>query len=104
MQYSNTLKIYVEQVVSSVVRIASKQLFQFSRVIVPARATRTVTMLLNVSDLALYDDEAGAYVVEPGQYVVYAGYNGCDGIETEGLRQDVFIAATTDLMATRNVP
>lgn len=77
---TNTGKVAGEEVVQvyvgykgSAVTRAKKDLKAFAKVALDPGETRTVNLELRARDLAYYNVESGEWVVEPIEYVVYAG-------------------------------
>jgi beta-glucosidase len=66
------VQLYFRDVESEVKR-PLKELRGFERVFVKAGQTIAVTMTLSPDDLAYYDQSAGDYMVEPGQYEILVG-------------------------------
>ncbi len=72
-----TVQVYVGAVGSRVER-AAKDLRGFAQVEVAPGQTETVTIEIPVQDLAFYDVELGAWVVEQIDYAVYVGQSARD--------------------------
>lgn len=66
------VQIYVGKPESCVER-AEKELRAFEKVEVPAGESRKVSFLLNKTAFTYYDEKEQKYVVEPGEYKIYAG-------------------------------
>jgi len=74
-----------------------EQLRGFSRVSVPAHATRTVTMTLEASDLAFWDVTRNRSVVERGTYDVMVGRNADD------IRQSAALQVRGEVVPARDL-
>ncbi|KAI1446090.1 glycoside hydrolase family 3 protein [Annulohypoxylon stygium] len=73
---AEVVQVYVEDVVASVV-VPNKQLRGFSKVLIKAGATETVSVDINVADLGLWDISM-KYVVEPGEFIIHVGSSSND--------------------------
>ncbi|KAK3945551.1 putative beta protein [Diplogelasinospora grovesii] len=73
---TEVVQLYVKDVVASVV-VPNIQLKGFSKVAIPAGATKTVSIPLPVRDLGLWDINL-TYVVEPGDFTVLVGSSSAD--------------------------
>ncbi|MEO8885332.1 MAG: glycoside hydrolase family 3 C-terminal domain-containing protein [Mucilaginibacter sp.] len=71
------VQLYVTKQVSKVER-ADKELKAFKKVAVPAGKEITVTLNLNINDLAYYDEADKKWVVEPGKYKLLVGSSSRD--------------------------
>jgi beta-glucosidase len=71
------VQLYVSYVGSAVDR-ALKDLRAFARIHLEPAETRTVPLELRTDDLAFYDVGAGAWIVEPIEYVVRVGSSSAD--------------------------
>lgn len=71
------VQLYVTKDGSKVER-ANKELKAFKKVLVPAGKEVTVTLNLDVNDLAYYDEAGKKWVVEPGRYKLQAGSSSKD--------------------------
>jgi beta-glucosidase len=57
---------------------AAKELKAFRKVLVPKGATIAVTLEINASDLAWFNETDGKWVVSPGKYAIHAGSSSRD--------------------------
>jgi beta-glucosidase len=73
---AEVVQFYVKDVIASVDR-PNIQLKGFEKVFIAAGQTETASVGLNVSELGVWDRNIN-YVVEPGQFVVYAGASSLD--------------------------
>ncbi|KAI2617819.1 glycoside hydrolase family 3 protein [Hypoxylon sp. NC1633] len=73
---AEVVQLYVQDMVSSVV-VPNKQLKGFSKTLVRAGATETVSVDLAVADLGLWNINM-EYVVEPGEFTVHVGSSSKD--------------------------
>ncbi|KAF3054885.1 Periplasmic beta-glucosidase [Daldinia childiae] len=73
---AEVVQLYVQDLVASVV-VPNKQLRGFSKVFAPAGTTKAVEIDIAVADLGLWDISM-KYVVEPGEFTVYAGSSSND--------------------------
>ncbi|GMU87591.1 MAG: hypothetical protein AMXMBFR48_28320 [Ignavibacteriales bacterium] len=79
---TETVQLYLSRTVSSVYRDL-KSLIAFKKVYIPAGGTETVTFEIQPEDLYYYDETAGTYAIEPGEYILRAG-NSSDNLPLEG--------------------
>ncbi|KAI1374497.1 glycoside hydrolase family 3 protein [Hypoxylon crocopeplum] len=84
---AEVVQLYVQDMVSSVV-VPNKQLKGFSKTLVRAGTTETVSVDLAVADLGLWDIGM-KYVVEPGEFTVHVGSSSND------LRGDAILTVIT---------
>lgn len=70
------MQFYVKDEISSVV-VPNKLLKGFKKVAIAAGATQTISVDIKVADLGLWDARL-AYVVEPGNFTVFAGSSSAD--------------------------
>jgi beta-glucosidase len=77
MAGKETLQLYVSKP-GSVVERAEKELKSFTKVSVPAGKEVAVSLAIPVKDLAYYDEQKRAWIVEPGQYKLMAGSSSRD--------------------------
>lgn len=82
------VQLYVRDVQPAVIR-PRKQLRGFERISLNPGETRTVTLSLSAEDLAYYDVDQGAFVVQPGPFEVMAGSS------SENVRGTATIQVTT---------
>ncbi|KAI1411014.1 glycoside hydrolase family 3 protein [Hypoxylon sp. FL1857] len=73
---AEVVQLYVQDMVASVV-VPNKQLRGFSKVLVPAGATKTVNIDVDIADLGLWDISM-KYVVEPGEFTFHVGSSSKD--------------------------
>ncbi|KAI0107640.1 glycoside hydrolase family 3 protein [Hypoxylon sp. NC0597] len=73
---AEVVQLYVQDMVASVV-VPNKQLRGFSKVLVPAGATKAVNIDISIADLGLWDVSM-EYVVEPGEFTVHVGSSSKD--------------------------
>ncbi|KAI0830040.1 glycoside hydrolase family 3 protein [Hypoxylon sp. FL0890] len=73
---AEVVQLYVQDVVASVV-VPNKQLRGFSKVLIPAGATKTVKVDVAIADLGLWDISM-KYVVEPGEFTFHVGSSSKD--------------------------
>lgn len=73
---TEVVQLYVKDVISSVV-VPNIQLKGFKKVAIKAGETKTVEIGLKIEDLGLWDIRM-KYVVEPGEFVVFAGSSSAD--------------------------
>lgn len=73
---TEVIQLYVKDVISSVV-VPNIQLKGFSKVAFAAGETKSVEIPLSVGELGLWDIRM-RYVVEPGEFVVFAGSSSAD--------------------------
>ncbi|WP_183579755.1 glycoside hydrolase family 3 C-terminal domain-containing protein [Mucilaginibacter sp. X5P1] len=71
------VQLYIKKVNSSVSR-ADKELKAFKKVTIAPTKTALVSMNINVSDLAYFDDKLKKWVVEPGEYKLMAASSSKD--------------------------
>jgi len=71
------VQLYVKKVNSSVFR-AEKELKAFKKIATTPGKTAVVSMNINVSDLAYFDDTQKKWVVEPGEYKIMAASSSKD--------------------------
>ncbi len=71
------VQLYIKKVNSSVSR-ADKELKAFKKVMIAPTKTALVSMNINVSDLAYFDDKLKKWVVEPGEYKLMAASSSKD--------------------------
>ncbi len=71
------VQLYIEKVNSSVSR-ADKELKAFKKVSIAPARTALVSMNINVSDLAYFDEKLEKWVVEPGEYKIIAASSSKD--------------------------
>ena len=74
---AEVVQLYVGKDVSCVSR-PQKELKSFQKVFLKARETKTVTLDINVSELAYYNTMLHDWVVEPGDYTFYVGSSSRD--------------------------
>ena len=67
-----TVQIYIGKKDTCVLR-AAKELKQFAKLTLQPKETKTVTLALNQESFRYYEEEKKVFVVEPGEYEVYAG-------------------------------
>lgn len=79
---TETVQLYISQPVSSVYRDI-KSLIAFKKVYVPAGGTETVTFDIQPEELYYFDEAAGVYAIEPGEYMLRAG-NSSDNLPLQG--------------------
>ena len=70
------MQLYVKDMLASV-DVPNKQLKGFEKVMVPAGQTATVEIAVDVAELGVWDRKM-QYVVEPGQFMVFAGASSLD--------------------------
>lgn len=73
---AEVVQLYVKDLLASV-DVPNIQLKGFEKVMIPAGQTTTVSIPLNISDVGLWNRQM-QYVVEPGQFMVYAGASSLD--------------------------
>lgn len=73
---TEVVQFYVQDEITSVV-VPNKLLKGFKKVPIAAGATKTVSVDINVADLGLWDLRL-EYVVEPGDFTVFAGRSSSD--------------------------
>ncbi|MCC6549491.1 MAG: glycoside hydrolase family 3 C-terminal domain-containing protein [Ignavibacteriaceae bacterium] len=78
---TETVQIYLSRPVSSVYR-DMKSLIAFKKVYIPAGGTETVTFELQPDDLYCFNETAGVYAIETGEYILRAG-NSSDNLPLE---------------------
>lgn len=69
---SEVVQLYVSKPKSSIER-APRELKAFSKVALAAGERRTITLAIPVSSLAYWNTERGAWEIERGDYLIYAG-------------------------------
>jgi len=72
-----TVQLYVGKP-GSVVERADKELKAFKKIEIASGATSNIVLKVPVKDLAYYDVKTKSWVVEPGQYKLYAGTSSKD--------------------------
>lgn len=73
---TEVVQFYVKDEISSVV-VPNKLLKGFKKVPIKAGATETVSVEIKVADLGLWDSRL-QYVVEPGNFTIFAGSSSGD--------------------------
>ena len=76
-----TIQLYIGKIGSAVER-AEKELKAFKKIRIAAGETTTVSLNIPVKDLAYYDIITKSWVVEPGQYKLFAGTSSRDIAQT----------------------
>jgi len=71
------VQVYISKLNSSVFR-AEKELKAFKKIMIEPSKTSTVSMNINVRDLAYFDDKLSKWVVEPGEYKIMAASSSKD--------------------------
>jgi beta-glucosidase len=74
---AEVVQIYVSDMDPKVMK-AAKELKAFRKVLVPKGATIAVTLEINASDLAWFNETDGKWVVSPGKYAIHAGSSSRD--------------------------
>ena len=72
-----TVQLYVSKLSSAVLR-PEKELKAFTKVTVEAASAANASMKLNIADLAYFNEKAGKWVIEPGDYKVSVGSSSKD--------------------------
>lgn len=90
---ATVVQVYARDPVAPVVRISKLRLVAFQRVETKAGATVGVTITMPAERLAYYDDEVPGFMVDPGAFDLYAGYDGCRNIMTMGLHASVNVTS-----------
>lgn len=72
-----TVQLYVSKLSSAVLR-PEKELKAFTKVTVEAASAANASMKLNIADLAYFNEKAGKWVIEPGDYKVSVGSSSRD--------------------------
>ena len=72
-----TVQLYVSKLSSAVLR-PEKELKAFTKVTVEAASAANASMKLNIADLAYFNEKAGKWVIEPGDYKVAVGSSSKD--------------------------
>ena len=72
-----TVQLYVGKI-GSVVERADKELKAFKKTEIGAGATAKITLKIPVKDLAYFDVKTKSWIVEPGQYKLFAGTSSRD--------------------------
>jgi len=72
-----TVQLYLSKLSSAVLR-PEKELKAFTKVTVEAASAANASMKLNIADLAYFNEKAGKWVIEPGDYKVAVGSSSKD--------------------------
>lgn len=72
-----TIQVYIQKSDSEVMR-ASKELKGFTKVDLEAGASTDAKVLIDVSDLAYFNESDMSWVVEPGEYIIHVGSSSRD--------------------------
>lgn len=72
-----TVQLYVSKLSSAVLR-PEKELKAFIKITVEAASAANASMKLNIADLAYFNEKAGKWVIEPGDYKVSVGSSSKD--------------------------
>ena len=72
-----TVQLYVSKLSSAVLR-PEKELKAFTKITVEAASAANASMKLNIADLAYFNEKAGKWVIEPGDYKVSVGSSSKD--------------------------
>lgn len=73
---SQTVFVFAEDVICSVVRVASRQLVAFEKAGVPAGGSAALLLDVPLERLAVWIEAAGDWVLEPGEFVFYVALEG----------------------------
>lgn len=79
---TETVQLYLSRSSSSVYRDI-KSLVAFKKIYIAAGESETVTFELQPDDLYYFDETAGVYAIEPGNYILRAG-NSSDNLPLQG--------------------
>jgi beta-glucosidase len=72
-----TVQLYIGKVNSAVLK-AEKELKAFRKIMVKPAQTSNISMNIAINDLAYFDDKAHKWVVETGDYKIFAGSSSKD--------------------------
>lgn len=72
---AQTVFVFLEDVVCSIVRVASRQIVAFDKVIAPAHGSAALSIDVPFDRLAVWT-EGGAFVLEPGDFIFYIALEG----------------------------
>lgn len=73
---AQTVFVFAEDVVCSVVRVASRQLVAFDKALVGAGGAAALAMEVPLERLAVWTEATGEWVLEPGEFVFYVALEG----------------------------
>jgi beta-glucosidase len=72
-----TIQLYIGKVNSPVLR-AEKELKAFKKIMIAPGQTASIAMNIAVNDLAYFDDKTSKWIIEPGDYQIFAGSSSKD--------------------------